>query len=112
MSKESVLVDTIVSVNASWLAMNKVSIIINATGTATTKGWTNPQLIPVVYVDKPADRIWEFSFVADGPGGHLDVITELKAFYQWKNPPGDIKGVRVKSSTNTMESTVSSLLSD
>lgn len=106
MSKNSVLVSSVKSVDARWLAMNKVSIEINATGTVPTKGWENPQLIPVVYVVEPSDGIWEFSFVADGPGGRSDVITEVNASYQWKNPPAGIKSVKVKSSSNTMEAKV------
>jgi len=96
----SELVRTVDSVDARWVAMNKTSIIINAEGTTTTNGWKNPRLDPVVYVHPPQDGIWGFSFLADPPGAANEVITHVKATYQWENPPGDVKGVRVIAKTN------------
>jgi hypothetical protein len=94
------LISSVDAVDARWVSMNKVSIIINADGTTTTNGWKNPRLQPVVYVQAPPDGIWDFNFVADPPGAANDVMTPVKAMYQWENPPGDVKGVRVVAKTN------------
>jgi hypothetical protein len=93
-------VNSVTSVNARFVPLNKVSIMINAVGTTTTNGWTNPQLKPVVYVQPPLDKTWEFSFQADEPEGGSDVITPIKASYQWNNPPGNVEFVRVVAETN------------
>ncbi len=41
------LVLTVSSIDARKVAMNKVSIIINAEGTTNTNHWKNPRLEPV-----------------------------------------------------------------
>jgi hypothetical protein len=99
-TKSGELISSVDSVDVRWVAMNKVSIIINADGKTTTNGWKNPRLEPVVYVQQPPDGIWDFNFVADRPGAANDVMTPVKATYQWENPPGDAKGVRVAAKTN------------
>jgi hypothetical protein len=104
-SRKGELVRTVESVEARWVKLNKVSILIDASGTTTTTGWTNGRLEPVRYVQPPPDKIWEFNFFADPPaGGSGDAITPIKAqSYQWTNPPGDVLGIRVVAATNKME---------
>jgi hypothetical protein len=94
------------SVNAKFVALNKVSILINATGKTNTNGWKNPQLVPVVYIQAPPDRIWDYSFVAEQPEAANDVMTPVSASYQWNNPPGDVAGVRVIAKKNKVVASV------
>lgn len=84
---------------------NPPNLVILASGNVTTGGWSNGQLIPYVYVQPPADGIWEFDFVADPPGPNVvvtQVITPIDSEpYRWEAYPIDLKGVRVHSSTNS-----------
>jgi hypothetical protein len=105
-SNSAQLVSEVNSVDARWVAMNKVSIIVNAVGKTTTNGWKNAQLVPVVYVQPPPDKVWDFSFVAEKPDAANDVITEISASYQWNNAPGDVKAVRVLAQHNQKVSNV------
>lgn len=82
---------------------------ISAKGKVATSGWSKPQLIQYVYVTPPSDGIWEFDFVAEAPPEDAIVtqaVEDLKedAVYNWKNfPEDDVKGIRVYSSTNSIE---------
>jgi hypothetical protein len=97
------LIRTVETADARYVAMNKVSVIINATGTTNSNGWKNPRLEPVVYVQPPPDGIWDFSFVADEPEVSNDVITNVKAAtYEWKNVPAGLVVVRVVATTNKL----------
>ncbi|MCU1269637.1 MAG: hypothetical protein JWN74_931 [Acidobacteriaceae bacterium] len=94
------------SVNAKVVALNEVSILISATGKTNTNGWKNPQLVPVVYVQPPRDRIWDYSFVAEKPEAANDVMTPVLASYQWNKPPGDVAGIRVIAKKNKVVASV------
>jgi len=102
------LVRTVDSVDTTWAKLNKVSLIINASGTTRTTGWTNARLDPVRYVQPPTDRVWEFNFVADKPSGIAgDAVTPVKAEpYRWNNPPGDLGGIKVVAETNKKDTRV------
>lgn len=108
-NSKSELVRSVDSADARWLKLNKVSIIINASGTTRTTGWTKARLELVRYVQPPTDKIWDFNFVADSPtGGSGDAITPVTAeSYQWDNPPGDVLGIRVIAATNKQFTKVS-----
>jgi len=96
----SELVSTVETVDARRVATNKVTIVINATGTTTTNFWKNPLLKPVKYVQAPTDGIWDFEFVADKPEASNDMITPIKATYDWGTPPPDVKEVRIIAKSN------------
>lgn len=81
-------------------------------GTASTSGWTNVRLEPRVYVDPPADGIWEFDFVGDPPSGIvLPVLMPVSAFamMEWN---ADLRGFRVYSATNAIEYEINSSLAE
>lgn len=74
-----------------------------AKGEAASNGWTNPQLVPFIYIEPPADGIYDFEFVADPPQGPDNpVITPIEATYIWPDFPDWLKGVRVHSATNAI----------
>lgn len=75
---------------------------ITAHGMVPTSGWSNPELVPHVYIMPPVDGIWGFTFVAEPPSGIvLQVLTPIVATYTMENP--GVRGIRVHTSTNTKE---------
>lgn len=89
------------------LNVEKNTLSIHADGVVRTSGYTNPRLEPFVYIQPPADGIWDFDFVADKPGGPVkQVLTPISADYTWESFPSDIKGVRIHAETNSIEERV------
>jgi hypothetical protein len=75
---------------------------ITASGTVSSAGWSNPQLVPYTYVQAPPDEIYDFDFVATPPKEAApQVVTPIRAKYVWKAFPQELKGVRVHASTNS-----------
>jgi hypothetical protein len=92
------------SVDLREVATNKIVVLIYASGHTRTAVWHDVRLEPRIYVQPPADGIWEFVFVGDPTGAKLDVITPVSAEpYVWKNFPPDLKGIRVIAETDTIE---------
>lgn len=75
-------------------------LMIAALGLASTSGWTHPRLSPYVYIQPPADGVWDFEFVADPPHGIvLPVLTPMAA--AWSGPlPDWCEGVRIHAASN------------
>ena len=83
---------------------NSTIVEITAHGTVRSGGWKNPQLIPLVHVQPPEDRIWHFSFTAEPPDGiGPQIMAPIRAVYVMENVPDDFKGVRVLAETNYIE---------
>ena len=80
-------------------------LVINASGLVPTSGWENGRIEPRIYIQSPADNIYDFDFVADAPSDiALMVISPITAKpFEWDNPPGTLKGVRIRSRTNHVE---------
>jgi hypothetical protein len=77
---------------------------ISADGVVPTPGFTNPQLVPWVYIMPPQDGIWDFDFVADEPKGPVQqVLSPISASYFWHSYPQDLKGVRIHARMNSVE---------
>lgn len=75
---------------------------ITATGTVRTGGWSNPKLVPYIFIQPPPDGIYDFDFVADPPeGAATQVISPIEAVHLWENLPESVKGVRVHASQNS-----------
>lgn len=73
---------------------NPSQLQIIARGTVPSAGWTNPQLIPVAYVQAPPDCIYDFEFMATPPkGAAAQVITPI--FVKQRFPAQQLRGVRV-----------------
>ena len=107
MSGDPRLVREVTDVSISILEKEPPILVIQASGNVATGGWTNPGLSRVVYVTEPEDGIQDYEFMATPPSGMApDVITPVHAKDSWDNPPDWIKGVRVRSATNSMEEAV------
>ncbi|MBW4420649.1 MAG: hypothetical protein KME13_15670 [Myxacorys californica WJT36-NPBG1] len=85
---------TVTAVNLTLLESHPPQLQIIARGTVPSTGWTNPQLIPLVYVQAPPDCIYDFEFVATPPTDPAaQVITPIVAKYRF--PAQGLRGVRV-----------------
>jgi hypothetical protein len=91
------------SVDLREIAMNKVVVLIHATGHTRTAVWHNVRLEPRMYVQPPPDRIWDFAFVGDPTGAVLEMIAPVSADYIWKDFPLDLVGVRIFAETDMIE---------
>lgn len=83
------------------------ALLLRATGVVSTGGWSNPRLVPRVYVVPPSDGIWDFDFIATAPTpgtittqGFVAHTAEEQVF----PAPKWIRGVRVHASTNEVNS--------
>ncbi|KAM3091413.1 hypothetical protein ACKFKG_25700 [Phormidesmis sp. 146-35] len=86
---------TVTDVSLVLLESNPPQVQIIARGTVPSTGWTNPQLVPVVYIQAPPDCIYEFDFVATPPKEPAaQVITAIAA--KGVFPAQGLRGVRVK----------------
>jgi len=78
------------------LSKDKKELVVSATAEVPTGGWTDPRLTRREYVKPPPDGIYEYDFTALKPKGLVpQVVSEVKATDKWKNPPADVKGVKV-----------------
>lgn len=92
------------SVELKLLKSNPPQLLITAEGTVSTAGWENPEL--VLLEKAPENGIYEFDFCATPPSGQVpQVITSTDAFFVFKDIPQDLKGVKVNSSSNSIEQT-------
>ncbi|UOQ50822.1 hypothetical protein [Hymenobacter cellulosivorans] len=80
-------------------------LVIQATGTVPTLGYTNVHLEPYIYITPPADGFYEFTFRAtapDGPAG--EVVTTVEATFPWEDyPQATLRGVRIYAEQNERE---------
>jgi hypothetical protein len=78
-------------------------LMLSARGTVPDSGWTHPQLNERIYVNPPADGIWEFDFDAQPSGGvTMPVISPLASSVR-RRVPDWFKGVRIYAATNQIE---------
>lgn len=77
-------------------------MIVTAHGRVPSMGWSSGRLIPHVYVQQPADGIWDFDFVATMPQGiSAQVVSPIIAAPFTATKPTWCKGVRVWASSNS-----------
>ncbi|TIS45801.1 hypothetical protein [Mesorhizobium sp.] len=85
---------------------NPPAVAVSARGTVPTTGWSGPDLAPWAYIMQPKDGFLDLDFVATQPTGIVAQlvcpISVTKAF----PVPAWVVGVRVHSSTNTMEAKI------
>lgn len=97
----------IYSVDDVQLAILKTfppTLRIVATGMVNTGGWSDPQLVPYIYVSPPADGIYDFDFIASPPSGiAIQVILPITATYHWRGFPQELKGVRIHACSGSLE---------
>lgn len=81
---------------------NPPQLAVNASGSVSSSGWKNGELVPRNYVTQPQDGVQDFDFVAEAPKGIvLWIISPISGdgsveLGNW------IKGVRVHSVTNSI----------
>lgn len=92
-------------VSFGYTASEPPALVVAARGRVPTSGWSNGRLAPRVYVSPPSDGIWDFDFIAKAPSGiALQVISVIESEPLVLVPPFWVKGVRIHSSTNEIES--------
>jgi hypothetical protein len=94
-------VRTVESVMVSRPQDAPASVVIQASGTVPTTGWSEPKLVPVEDSD-PSSR--SFSFVATSPPTtDADDLTEaVEASLQIDTLPPEVKTIRIVSGTNAV----------
>jgi hypothetical protein len=70
-------------------------ILLAATGTVISSGWSNARLTPRFYIRPPADGIWDFDFMAEEPSGIVLPVTLPVAAYTEFGAPDWLKGLRI-----------------
>jgi hypothetical protein len=83
------------------VASNPKSLVIFALGSVSSSGWTNPELVPWIYIVPPADGIYDFDMEATPPSGiNTPVITPIAVGGLFPSPPKGLKGVRIHGTAN------------
>ncbi len=92
----------IINVHISILESFPPQLRIVASGNVPAEGWSNPTLVPYIYIQPPPDGIYDFDFFADPPEGvAAQVISPIEAVHVWKSFPEGLKGVRIHASQNS-----------
>ncbi|MEM9896827.1 MAG: hypothetical protein AAF789_10695 [Bacteroidota bacterium] len=87
-------------VNISILESLPPQLLIEASGIASSSGWSNPTLVPT---GSQKDGIYEFDFMADLPtDGFLTVLTPIEGSHVIQDIPADLKGVKVIAEQNSI----------
>ena len=78
---------------------------IRAIGTVPSPGWRTAELIPFVYVQPPADGIYDFAFTARAPKDDAEVgvssLKDIKVTHVVSPLTDGLKGVRIHASLNS-----------
>lgn len=100
---------TVDDIQITLLKSNPPQLTISAVGTVSSGGWSNGQLVEYVYIVPPSDGMYEYDFVAEPPDeAAIQVLTPIFAGTIRANLPKELKGIRVRSSTNSREASLSS----
>lgn len=90
----------VVDVRVSVLESFPPKLLIVASGTVTSTGWSNSQLIPYLYFVPPADGIYDFDFVAEAPTDIVNpVIIPIVIPFVWNDFTEEVKGIRIHGSS-------------
>ena len=96
---DSLIVKEIINVDYDIEKENPPNLVVTVTGQVPTGGYSNEQLVRVVYIIPPEDGIQDYMLLAVPPSGPApQVITKIKAENRWENYESEapwIKGVRV-----------------
>ncbi|MDB5935265.1 MAG: hypothetical protein JWQ01_2609 [Massilia sp.] len=94
------------SVHVSISKVQPPRLHVSVAGQVSTGGWKGPELVPRIYVRPPSDGIQEFDFLATPPAGMaIQVILPISASVDIEQVEW-IKGVRVYSATNSVETSI------
>lgn len=101
-----VIVYSVLSVECKILKSKPPQLSVKAVGETPSPGYTNPRLLPWIYLVPPADGILDLTFTAEAPVDGGNVTTVLTPITVNPPPfavPSWVTGVRVHSATNKME---------
>ena len=91
-------------VNIAILKSMPPQIVVSAIGTVSTGGWSEPQLVPYIYVKPPEDGIQDYDFVATPPSGYaIQVLLPVFGSYGPEEYPDWMVGARVHSASGAVE---------
>ncbi len=97
----------ITDVQLAILKSEPPMLSITASGNVTTRGWSNPLLIPYVYIVSPEDGMYEFDFSTNRPTGMvIQAISPIAASTILEEIPKELKGVRIHASVNAKEAAI------
>ena len=83
-------------------------LLIEVEATTRTSGYTDPKLVEYIYVPPPLDGVYDFDCIATPPASvSSDVISPISVSHVMEPMPGDLKGVRIHASNNSMEALLS-----
>jgi hypothetical protein len=85
---------------------NPPVISVSAKGWVPTSGWTHPELAPWMYIKPPTDYILDLDFVATAPTGPVLQVFSKIGVVKTFPVPSWVVGVRVHSSTNSIEAKI------
>lgn len=89
------LLKTVIDAKAEW-DKDKKALTITAVGQVPTGGWKDAKLTRRETKDAPKDGVYEFDLTAVRPDGIvIQVISKVTAKETWKDPPADLKGIKV-----------------
>lgn len=93
---------------------HKYILLVVATGTVISGGWSNPVLIPYYYYIPPSDGIYEFDFAAQAPNEQsTSVMQPIDVAFIWEDVPiNDFKGVKINASSNSKCKSLAEKLSE
>jgi hypothetical protein len=95
------------SVMITYIKRNPPEYRIDATGNASTSGWSDAELSAVVNVRPPANGIYEYNFVAEPPSGiSAQVLTPVSAQKALPKMPKGFRGIRVRAKSNNKEALI------
>jgi len=98
------LVYSVIEVSLTLEKMLPPNLIIDACGSVRSGGWTDPELVPVVYIIEPPDGIYDFTFTAKPPTGPATQgFQNIDAQLKISPLPESWHGIRVHSATNSIE---------
>lgn len=97
------------SVEIVILKSNPPQWQIHASGTASTPGWTNPELVVAMVLgpELPEDGVIDLIFMAEPPQGIVpQVLASISGYGLIESPASGTRGVRVKAKTKAVEKLV------
>ncbi len=91
------IVKKIVKVDYAIEESNPPNLVVTVVGQVPTAGYTNVELVRVIYVTQPADGIQDYILFAVPPTDPVpQVISEVKATNTWKGYREEVlKGIRI-----------------
>jgi len=98
----------VIDVKYSIEKVSPPNLVVEALAQVNSTGWTNPVFIRRVYIQPPADGIWEYDLHITPPSGVSgDEIVKIGPLTnRWEGyDEANVKGIRVYAKDNVIEKT-------